>query len=245
VSAAEEGGQLELLPARAPGVRRARLNLSDLVGFEHASPDTELVELIAKLGLLQPVVVAGSPQAPYRVIEGRMRAKAIQQLAAQCRWPTPPRIDALIVSGLDAGDDLAPAGMALALHASRGDSPASELYAIETILDHGSEETNTIKQIAAQTAMPVQTVRRRLRLRNLTPALRAAFDRGKITVSVAEAAARLSVDQQSVLEQPLENGERLTLAAVRQLTRDRHRGVADRSVRRPPDAMATDRPRAP
>ena len=54
----------------------------------------------------------------------------------------------------------------------------------------------TVKEIAAQTGMSVQTVRRRLRLRSLTPALRAAFDHGRITASVAEAAARLPEPEQ-------------------------------------------------
>jgi ParB family transcriptional regulator, chromosome partitioning protein len=190
----EDGGngQLELLPAQAPGCRRATLLLADLTGFDRATPSPELVEQIAKLGLLQPIVVTGSPQRRYKVIEGRRRAKAVQLLAAEGRWASPPRLDVVIVHGLD-GADLAPAGMVLALHASRSSSPASELQAIEAILAQGNEEARTIKEIAAQTGMPVQTVRRRLRLRNLIPALRAAFDLGEISVSDAEAAARLTV----------------------------------------------------
>jgi ParB-like chromosome segregation protein Spo0J len=221
VSGAVEGGQLQLLPARAPGVRRASLLLADLTGFEHAAPDGALVELIARLGLLQPIVVAGSPQARFRIIEGRRRAKAIWLLAEQGRRPTPARVEALILSGTDTGGQTVGAGMTLALHASRSDSPASELAAIEQILAHGGEEARTVKQIAAQTAMPVQTVRRRLRLRNLTPALRAAFDRGKIPVSVAEAAARLTAEQQANLERLLADGQRATLAIVREIARER------------------------
>jgi hypothetical protein len=62
-----DGGQLELLPAEAPGLDRASLHLADLVGYEHAAPSRELVELIARLGLLQPIVVTGGPETRYRV----------------------------------------------------------------------------------------------------------------------------------------------------------------------------------
>ncbi|HET6870146.1 MAG TPA: hypothetical protein VFH80_29810, partial [Solirubrobacteraceae bacterium] len=77
------------------------------------------------------------------------------------------------------------------------------------------------KEIAAQTGMSVQTVRRRLRLRSLTPALRAAFDEGKITASLAEAAARLPDACQHELEGQLEAGLRLSVADVRDVARGR------------------------
>jgi hypothetical protein len=67
--------------------------------------------------------------------------------------------------------------------------------------------------------MPVQTVRRRLRLRSLSPGLRRAFDSGQIAASVAEAAARLPADHQALLEDRVAAGERLTLAAVRDIAR--------------------------
>jgi hypothetical protein len=62
-----EAGQLELLPATAPETQRARLPLAELVGFQHARPRRELVESIARLGLLQPVVVAKRGGARYAV----------------------------------------------------------------------------------------------------------------------------------------------------------------------------------
>jgi len=82
-------------------------------------------------------------------------------------------------------------------------------------------EVVTVKEIAAQTGMSVQTVRRRLRLRSLTPVLRAAFDRGKITASLAEAAARLPDACQRELGGQLEAGCRLSVADVRDVARSR------------------------
>jgi transposase IS66-like protein/transposase IS66 family protein len=60
--------------------------------------------------------------------------------------------------------------------------------------------------------MSVQTVRRRLRLRSLTPALRAAFDEGRITAGAAEAAARLPDAHEKALEAQVEAGRRLSVA---------------------------------
>jgi len=53
----------------------------------------------------------------------------------------------------------------------------------------------------------------------LTAGLRTAFDEARVTVSVAEAAARLPEEKQAELEQKLEDEERLTLADVREAAR--------------------------
>jgi hypothetical protein len=131
-------------------------------------------------------------------------------------------VEVVIVKGA-ARAELVRSGMALALHAARSASPASELAAIEAILASGEEEAATVKEIAAQTGMPVQTVRRRLRLRALSAGLREAFDRGEITPSVAEAAAKQPNGVQSALAEKLGTGERLTLGIVRELARGRTR----------------------
>jgi hypothetical protein len=109
----------------------------------------------------------------------------------------------------------------LALHASRSFSPASELAAIETFLRAaGHEEGATVKQIAAQTGLNAQTVRRRLRLRFLIQGLRAAFDLGELPTGVAEAAARLPPAPQQQLGHRLADGGRLTLADVPNVARE-------------------------
>ena len=60
-----------------------------------------------------------------------------------------------------------------------------------------------------------------MRLRSLTPELRAAFDQGVITVSVAEAAARLPEPDQEELADELAQQGRLTLPSVRDVARER------------------------
>jgi ParB-like chromosome segregation protein Spo0J len=216
-------GQLTLLPTVAPKVRRERLPLEVIDGFEEAAPSAKLRELIRDLGLLQPVVVVPARSGRYRVVEGRRRCKAIAQLAVAADTRIAPTVDALIIEGRQTGRREVRGGLTLALHASRTASPASELQAIETILETsgGESESVTVKAIAAQTGMSVQTVRRRLRLRSLTPALRAAFDEAKITASLAEAAARLPDACQHELEGQLEAGRRLSAADVRDVARGR------------------------
>jgi hypothetical protein len=129
--------------------------------------------------------------------------------------------DTLVIGSADARRDAVRGGLTLALHASRSASPGSELQAIEAILEQGTgEELTTVKEIAAQTGISVQTVRRRLRLRSLRPGLRRVFDEGTISAAVAEAAARLPGEEQQALERQLAAGERITLANVRAIARE-------------------------
>src|SRR5579884_1865840 len=221
--------QLQLLPSSPPSVRRKRVRLAQLAGFEHARPSRELIELIAELGVLQPIVVLPDGDGHYQIVEGRRRSKAVQLLAEDNRWPEPAHIDALVLGGSGVEGRGIRDGLTLALHAARSASPASELAAIEAILAGRGDEpvATSVKEIAAQTGMPIQTVQRRLRLRRLIPALRRAFDRGEITATVAEAAARLTEDLQAALERALIEGARLTVRGVQELTRERTRATAD------------------
>ncbi len=214
-------GQLVLLPSAPPEVRRENLPVEVIDGWADAVPSIQLQELIRDLGLLQSVVVVPGCFGSYRLVEGRRRCKAIWQLAEAGEWPTPPRVDAIVIDDRQTTRRQVRGGLTLALHATRSPSPASELQAIENILRAGDPESEaiTVKEIAAQTGISLQTVRRRLRLRALIPALRLAFDEGKITPSVAEAAAHPPEAQQNTLEQRLEAHGRISLAEVRDLAR--------------------------
>ncbi len=211
--------QLSLLPGAPAQISRERLPLELIDGFDQAAPSAKLRELIARLGLLQPVVVVAKRSGRYAVVEGRRRCKAIAQLAQDRLLPA--QVDALVLGSPDTGRAEVRGGLALALHASRRSSPASELQAIEAILsaDVADGEVATVKQIAAQTGMSVPTVRRRLKLRSLAPALREALDQGRITASVAEAATRLPEREQHALADQLAAQDRLTLTEVRDVAR--------------------------
>jgi hypothetical protein len=94
--------QLLLLPQTAPEVRRQAISLDRVDGFEHAKPSRELRELIRRLGLLQPIVVAATRGGRYQVIEGRRRAKAVHLLAEEGNWAA-GTIEALVLQGAAAG----------------------------------------------------------------------------------------------------------------------------------------------
>jgi len=213
--------QLSLLPSEVPGFVRRTVPLEAIQGFADATPSAKLRELLGQLGQLQPIVVAASRPGRYVLIDGRRRRKAIAQLAEEGEWAAPAHLEALVFNGGEPLPREMLGGLSLALHASRSPSPASELDAIEAILNSSTAagEAATIKEIAAQTGMSVQTVRRRLKLRWLGPALRDAFAAGKITAGVAEAAARLPEVQQQTLACRLGEGGRLTLAIVRDASR--------------------------
>jgi ParB-like chromosome segregation protein Spo0J len=214
--------QLSLLPGTGLKLSREMIPLEKFDGFAAAKPSGKLCELIRDLGLLQPIVVVPAGKGRYRIVEGRRRAKAIALLAEAGEWPAPPSADALVIGSADARRYEVHGGLTLALHASRSASPASELQAIEAILEQRTEdEQATVKEIAAQTGIRVQTVRRRLRLRSLRPGLRRVFDEGTISAAVAEATARLPGEQQQALERQLAGGERITLASVRAMACER------------------------
>jgi hypothetical protein len=80
----------------------------------------------------------------------------------------------------------------LTTNAVRKPNPLEELRRIETLLDQGASEG----QIAKATGMPLGTIRKRLKLKRLAPELRAALDEGRVAVSVAEQAAKLTKTQQ-------------------------------------------------
>lgn len=213
--------QLQLLPSSPPVKVVEQVVLDRIDGFADAIPSRELREQLRAFGQLQPIVAVPAGERRFRIVDGRRRAKAVAQLAEEGEWPAPPAVDLLILGGGEAAQRSVRSGLTLALHASRSPSPASELQAIETILGAAKdqEEASTVKQIAAQTGLSVQTVRRRLRLRSLTRGLREAFDEGRVSASVAEAAARLTPDQQGGLEHRLYEDGRLTLADIRDATR--------------------------
>jgi hypothetical protein len=83
---------------------------------------------------------------------------------------------------------------------------AREAIRQAALLAAGKQPAWPRRPSAAQTGISLQTVRRRLRLRSLTPILREAFDRGALAARVAEAAARLPGAQQRELEHKLADG---------------------------------------
>jgi ParB-like nuclease domain len=223
-------GQLQLIPRQPPTIEYTTLCLEQLTGWEHAQPRAALTEQIRlEQALLEPILVFATRAAKYAIVEGRRRTKAVAILVERGEWLTPVRIPAMIITGPDTTRRAVRAAATLTAHGTRSASPASELAAIEAIIAEAGEqdEAVTAREIARQTGMSQQTVRQRLRLRELHPQLRAAFDEGVLGAAIAEAAVKLSERQQEELVRRLGAGERLTARSVRELARERTCAAAE------------------
>lgn len=209
--------QLALLPAAQLKLERRLLRPDQLNGHERSHPRPDLIGLVRDLGLLQLPFAASIDGERFTVIEGRRRTKAVLILIETGQWPGEPLIECATYVGPEAAHPEKMAAIALALHASRAESIATELRLLEQIFDGNPEipEDELLALIAQQTTMQHPAIARRLRLRNLIADLRPAIERGAISQSTAEAAARLPEDAQRELAERLAAGERVTGKSVR------------------------------
>ncbi|GEM_PF-2624629 len=164
-----------------------------------AAPDPALVASIRRHGVLQPVLLLRTVGGALVVAEGRRRVKAAR-LAG---------LDVIPARVADGDDDLA-AAFALVAHGTRHDNPAAELDAIERLLALGATES----VIAGVTGLRPQTIRQRLRLRQLDGELREALRLGRMAMGVAEQAAKLPESAQRRLAVRLDETGKVTAADV-------------------------------
>lgn len=209
--------QLALLPSQQLKTTRALLTAEQLHGHELAQPTGELIGLVRDLGLLQRPFACSLDGEDFTLVEGRRRTKAVFLLIETGQWPGEPGVECDTYIGPDAADPAKMAAVALALHAARRASIATELGLIEQIIaaNPGIPEEDLLAQISQQTTMVRPTITRRLRLRQLIGELRDAFERGAISDSTAEAAARLPESDQQRLADQLAAGEKVTTSTVR------------------------------
>ena len=200
--------QLTLLPQEPPAFTLERVQLAtlppddDLVG---PPPDPSLVTSIRRLGVLQPVLLMRSPEDVLTVVEGKRRVKASRAAG---------RVD--IPAWVAAMDEMTPHALTLIAHATRRANPAADLEAIERLLAMGASE----RDITRETGLRIPTLRQRLRLLDLDPALREGLRRGVVSATVAEQAAKLPLSAQERLAAKLDSEGTLTAEDV-----DRQRRV--------------------
>ncbi len=146
----------------------------------------------------------------YRITDGRRRVYWAKQVRDKCGDTIRARVfkDASGIAG--------PA-LTLSKNHARSANHASELQALEALMAIRSDATDLV--LAQATGLAVGTVRARLRLRNLIPTLREAFDEGRIGVAAAEGASRLSKDKQKRLAATLKNNGKLTTTDVAHVRR--------------------------
>ena len=169
----------------------------------------ELADSIAKVGLLQPIVVrpradapAGEPQ--YEIVAGERRWRACQQIAdaLKTKRGPPPTIGA-IVRELD---DYQAMEIATVENLERVDlHPLEEAEGYDMLL-HPPIQTRgapakplTAKELATKLGKSPAYISQRLKLLSLVPAARDAFFNDKLQYSVAVQVARVPQEQQAKL----------------------------------------------
>jgi hypothetical protein len=232
--------QLALLPAAQLKVERSLLRPDQLSGHEHSHPRSDLIGLVRDLGLLQLPFAASIDGELFTLVEGRRRTKAVLILIETGQWPGEPLVECATYVGPEAAHPEKMAAITLALHATRAESIATEMRLLEQIFDGNPEvpEHELLAQIVKQTTMQHPAITRRLRLRNLIAELRAAVERGAISQSTAEVAARLPEDAQRELAERLAAGEKVTAKSARAM-KNATRHAASAAL---PDHLFQDQP---
>ena len=191
---------LDLLPERPPEAYDGIL-LLDTVPAEYPGPkpDREFVESVQRFGILEPVVVLKRLNQ-FHVADGRRRIMAAHAAGLD-------RVPARFYN-LDAVPPRSSRGplLTLILNDRRSPNPVAEYHAIRDLLGQGAGESLIVKA----TGLPVARLRRRLKLGSLDATLMDALAAGRITVSVAEACAKLPSPIQAELVAVLDTNGKLT-----------------------------------
>lgn len=226
--------QFQLLPDIRPEARQATIQL-DRCDIPPTFPEAEFVESIRRMGVLQPIaVIQNGRTGRFTVAAGRRRVAAARQLefteipALVFAPGTPPHIAA---------------AMALTENLQRRPNPLTDLVAIERMVAAGSNEA----QIATELRVPVATVRSRMRLARLIPALRQRLEQGQIAPTVAEAVARMPSNEQEMLNgQAIAAGDGVVTArmvrALREVVTTEQVEAIPEAAFRPGPIVAGDRP---
>lgn len=227
--AAGRSEQLSLVPEHELVHHLANLPVTEIAPgvLPHGEPSAAFTESVRRFGVLQPVaVIALSRSAEtsdshdraghghgWAIADGRRRLAAAREVGRAY-------IPALVFpAGTPA--HLAHA-MALVANLHRRPNPASELAAVEELARAGFP----VERIASELRLSLPVVQARMRLASLPEALRAALADGRMSLSVAERAARLPERGLQRLVDVLDEDGRVTgadVAATRQFLSDMDR----------------------
>lgn len=168
-------------------------------------PSGELLRAVNVHGVLVPVLLDGSKQDGYRVIDGRRRVLA----AIECE------IEAVPARVLKAGEPamLDPA-LTLATNDAASANPIVEFEAIEELMAAAGGSL-TLPAIANAVGVKLKTLRARMKLSALCHELRDGWKDGKFGTKVGEACARLNADQQREVVRRLEATGTVTMDDVK------------------------------
>ncbi len=162
------------------------------------APSRAMIASAAEIGILEPVIL-GEPDSPdgcYEVLDGMRRIWAAREAKLT---EIPARVAV--------GERRSHAILTLITNEQRSTNPVSEYRSITKLADDEFSET----EIARLTGMPVQTIRKRLRIRQLIDPFFDMFELGDLTAALAEELAKLPEgEQREVLHRANVDGEKLT-----------------------------------
>jgi ParB-like chromosome segregation protein Spo0J len=181
-------------------------------------PGAGFVENIRAIGLLNPVTVRQTVNRPangrveYELSAGRRRVAAMRQIRGA---------DGIISANVfPARTPMALVhAMSISENTQRRPNPLTDLRAIEALVQAGANE----EQIARELHLPIGTIRSRMRLAALIPALREAMEADRMSPTTGERAARLNTEQQESLAGMLrlDGAARITMDDVSAMLRVR------------------------
>lgn len=186
--------QAPLLPTVPVQTRMINLDAREL-DPGNAKPSAALRRSIAQLDAVLSPIIVYSDGDRYHILEGRRRVRAAQEV--QAKEPGRPfPIPALAILNWKDFPNITEV-ISILGNQMRSDSPEVELDELSSLIRKGYTEHD----INQATGMPVQSIKKRLRLMNLSPDLRRAYRAGRMADGVAEAAAKLnSIQQMDLIE---------------------------------------------
>lgn len=164
-----------------------------------AKPTKQMVETVRKLGILQPIIIRGN-----QLVAGRRRVEAARIVGLKT-------IPSRIFPDYFAHE----AVLALVENEQRRDNPLSDIESVETLLAQGKSET----EISQETGIPKQKLQKILKLKDLLPDLRTAFEQGQMKHSTALLAAKKPKTTQERLLNILKTEGRLKVKDIQAVSK--------------------------
>lgn len=209
----------ELMPEITTEMESETVRLADLPHNEFMitpEPTKALLASMTKHGLLQRVILkeveAEEEERRFVVIEGRRRVKAARMLG----WE---EIDAIVLTFPESDYSTE---ISVQVHGTRDYNPGTEAIGIKEMIASGMDE----RAISKLTGMAPPTIKRRMALIALSPAIWDAFVNGKVALTVAESIAKLPQSVQETLCGILEQKGTITAIDIKEARQARRSTAA-------------------
>ena len=171
---------------------------------EGIKPSKALVRSMCTFGLFEPILVTPTDNGLI-VVDGKRRVAAAIELC----WP---EIEAKVYSVPEFQDTAQyNAAVSIITNSQRSSNPLAEAKAIAVLMSKGYDEG----RIAFVTGMPIQTIRKRVRLIDLPAAIAIALEEGKISAQTAEQVSKLPAHRKEEAVRHLEESGELTQVDIK------------------------------